>query len=685
MNLRRPGLWLGVASALLVILVVWADRHRDSPGPVSATHAQEPSLAGRGCEQCHGKGSEGMSAACASCHAEIATQIAAKRGFHGKLAGDPNRCETCHLEHRGRDFPLVGAQSFALAGVPERKAYAHAGLDFHLTGRHASLACADCHKEADATVLAKGSKRFLGLDQACARCHEDVHKGKLPDCASCHGEEHPFAKVANFVHTTKFPLTDAHAKPGCTDCHAKDSAHAIEAVPGKPVRACEDCHASPHAPGFLAASARALGKKPAAACVDCHPATHASFAGSEALLTKAQHAASGFALDPPHDQLACEACHAKAHAKFREAYPGRKPDDCAACHADPHAGQFAKGPFTAKGCLACHDRHRFEPSTFDLAAHAKTAFPLTDSHAAVPCARCHADTQPVPGQPGKTARVFHGTQSACKACHPDAHQGFFDRPGLLARAERANGCAACHGSATFSAVASFDHAARTGFALEGAHARAGCETCHVPLAKPDASDRRFGRAVVGVTPASCHVCHADLHRGAFDRPGAPASVEGRVDCARCHTTDSFKNTKERFDHALWTGYALDGAHAKLECASCHESSRPAGAAARTLAPAKGTDCAACHADPHVGQFAVGGRTDCARCHTAAESFQRIVFDHDRDSRFRLDEGHRKLACGACHLRVPLDGGESAVRYKPLGTGCGDCHEPGRSAGGRRPR
>ncbi len=487
MKLRRPGLWLGIASALLVTLLVWSDRRRDSPGPVSATHAQDPSLAERGCERCHGRGSESMTSACATCHTDIGAEIREKKGFHGRLAADPDACEACHLEHHGRDFPLVGAQSFARAGVADRNAYDHAGLEFKLSGRHAKLACTDCHKEAEATVLAKGAKRFLGLDQACASCHEDVHGGKLPDCAACHGEEHPFAKVASFVHTTAFALTGAHARPACTDCHPKGSAHAIETDKTAVSRACEDCHASPHAKAFLTA----------AACVDCHPTTHASFAVAQAILTKKQHAASGFALVAPHDNVSCDACHKVPHANFREAYPGRSPDDCRSCHADPHAGQFAKGLFAGEGCLACHERTRFEPTTFDLAAHARTAFPLTGSHAAVPCSGCHANS-------AKGIRAFHGTETACRACH---------------------------------------------------------------------------------------------------------------------------------------------------------------------------------ADPHVGQFAAGVRTDCARCHTSAESFERIAFDHDRDSRFHLDEGHKRLACAACHVRVPLEGGESAVRYKPLGMNCADCHEPG----GRRPR
>jgi hypothetical protein len=690
-RLRRPGMWLGLASALLVVAVVWSDRRRITPGAVSAVHARDPALAGAGCERCHGQGTGDKAWACTTCHEDIGAEVSERKGFHGKIASDPRNCAACHLEHHGPGFPLVGPQSFALAGVPERDRYDHAGLAFHLSGRHASLSCRECHKQADATLLPEGTKRFLGLAEACAGCHEDVHGGKLPDCATCHGQEHPFAKVANFTHTASFPLTGAHAAPGCLDCHPKGGPHAVEmvasgrAVPESPApknRACADCHESPHSPVFLAAAAKERGVDKNAACADCHPTSHTSFAGSQAVLTRAQHAATGFPLDAPHDKVSCEACHPTPRASFQEAYPGRKADDCRSCHADPHAGQFAQGRFAGQGCLACHARHAFEPAAFGLAAHAKTRFPLTGSHAGVPCARCHAETLPLPGQPGKLVRAFHGTSTACARCHLDAHKGFFDRQGFLSDAERARGCVLCHTSGSFAALAApFDHARRTGFALEGAHAREDCAVCHPSSRKPDVLDRSFGRAKPGVAAASCHVCHADPHRGAFDRPGEPQIVQGRTDCARCHTTESFEDTRGRFDHKLWTGYALDGAHAKLSCESCHAVSSTSGAGARVLAPARGTDCAACHDDPHVGQFTQGGRTDCTRCHTTADTFQKVLFDHDTGSRFHLDEGHRKLACSACHVPFIVEGGGMAVRYKPLGTVCGDCHD----ARGSRPR
>jgi hypothetical protein len=53
----------------------------------------------------------------------------------------------------------------------------------------------------------------------------------------------------------------------------------------------------------------------------------------------------------------------------------------------------------------------------------------------------------------------------------------------------------------------------------------------------------------------------------------------------------------------------------------------------------------------------------------------------------LDDEHAGLACSACHKPQPVRGWGTAVRYKPLGTVCGDCHDPrgptGRSRGNRR--
>ncbi|MFN0008659.1 MAG: cytochrome c3 family protein [Planctomycetota bacterium] len=653
MRLRSPALWLGAISAVLVIGFVWTDRDRISPGSVSPVHARDAELAGTGCERCHGSESETMADACADCHRDVTDGIAQDQGFHAHMESDADACGTCHIEHHGAELPLVSARSFSLAGFEERDTYDHRGLAYSLSGRHRELACKDCHRNADIELLPQGEKRFLGLAQGCTACHEDVHGGKLADCASCHGQEHPFAQVAEFVHPPAFRLEGAHAGHTCWTCHPKGSEFAIENPVPRP-RACMDCHASPHGDAFRAAAGTS--------CEDCHPAVRGGFTPEQSRLTPAQHAWTGFPLDAPHDRASCESCHPRDAASFANAHPGRDASDCRACHADPHLGQFDRGAFAGGGCLVCHDRLAFEPPAFGLELHARTGFALTGSHAAVPCASCHAVREP--------ATRFDQAPTKCEGCHADAHDGFFDR--------RAQGCAECHGTASFSAIpADFHHGDATGFELEGAHARAECAECHAPSPRPDERGRTFGFAHAPLPGQSCSVCHADPHAGAFDDPGDPRELDGREDCARCHTVDAFHPTRARFDHAAWTGFELAGAHAELGCEQCHAPSATPG----RFTQARGTECSSCHADPHVGQFALAGATDCARCHAASGPFRNAVFDHQRDSRFRLDEGHRDLACSACHKPFPAGNGTSAIRYKPLGTSCGDCHD----ARGRSPR
>ncbi|MBS2026080.1 MAG: hypothetical protein JST92_27080, partial [Deltaproteobacteria bacterium] len=94
--------------------------------------------------------------------------------------------------------------------------------------------------------------------------------------------------------------------------------------------------------------------------------------------------------------------------------------------------------------------------------------------------------------------------TACATCHADPHAGQF-------AAERS--CEACHGFERW-APERFVHAAPfTNFTLDGKHAEAACEKCHVPVATAAGLEvRRFKG-----TPSSCEGCHQDPHHGAFQR------------------------------------------------------------------------------------------------------------------------------------------------------------------------
>lgn len=658
-------------AAVLWLLVLQVDAV--SPGTLSAAHMQVPELEGRkSCVHCHGKGEVAMADACAECHEEVDQDILAGTGFHGTLGdADIRDCARCHGEHAGSDFPLVSRRSFGLAGFAQREDYDHEELDFRLQGRHAQLTCADCHTNADVVFLAQGTTRFLGLEQGCQNCHEDAHEGRIVRaCAECHGQEHPFALVASFEHEA-FESECAHSAVTCVQCHAPGGAHDCELLSSATApdcaRTCQACHESPHSEPFLVAADTLADVAPGQSCASCHTESLGTFAGHLETTPPALHLASGFALERPHDGLACEACHMALdgdETRFSLQVPARSADDCRVCHGDPHGGQFAESAFGVGECLTCHDRERFEPSNFGPDQHQRSDFPLVESHQAVACVRCH-----VPSADGSPRR-FEGLDTTCSACHADAHRGFFDV------FDNPEGCARCHEPTLFSEYheEAFDHGGWTEFVLDGAHARAECEACHVPTARPDENGRTFGMvsAVFGDSPERCETCHQDVHEGRFERQSVPATIDGAEGCARCHTTETFSTPRQdTFDHERMTGYPIADFHADVECTKCHVPSAKPDAKGRTFGKA-GTRCADCHIDPHVAQFAVAGVTDCARCHQDAGG---LAFDHQRDSRFALDEVHAKLECAVCHVPWPLPGGGEAVRYKPLGIECADCHDP----------
>lgn len=696
------------ALSLLAVLsfVFWDTARAKAPGPLHGSHANVPDLAGSaGCVKCHGETSQDMNRACLSCHEPIAEQMQRKRGLHGDEKATGQSCSVCHVEHTNMVVALVSEKTFRLAGVTHRDAYDHGHVhDWNLTGKHTEASCSECHPNAHADSLARGEKRFLGLALACQSCHDDPHRGDFgKDCASCHGQQHAFKEVAEFGHTGLFPLEGGHADRTCQACHAEGGVHSVgqllqarnalddaleaglatsrmlaarpsekstpkpernppqrrkvDRQPGAPVvaagdrdvrknrplnqdaeqadpalpvdpalvamkvRACVDCHDSPHRNGFVELAVKLSKREVADTCTLCHRSEHESFVGPTVEMTKSRHAATGFKLDKPHDQQDCQACHAefgkrkpldegpRFRAEFRKLFPGRQQSDCAACHKDPHAGQFDRS-FSKGRCITCHASSHFMPAAFGIAEHSKSRFPLTGAHGAVSCDRCH----------DKATAVADQNQGPEK------------------------------------------------------------------WAAPAAAGEPVRRFVP--TPTACAACHKDVHQGRFDMPDKPSKIRGKVGCARCHDTASFNEVKwTAADHALWTGYALKGSHAKATCAQCHKPkpqrrALQAGPVARadvkdvvfisTFAVAS-TECASCHADPHLGQFRLRGTNDCSRCHTDTSSFKKTVFDHNKHARFKLDSTHGKVACAECHKSITLRSGLSVVRYVPLGRRCQDCH------------
>lgn len=148
--------------------------------------------------------------ACVKCHTKPPLQAALKFDCCAACHRDPHRaafkqdCSSCHNE-----------TGFG------RGTFDHAtGTRFPLTGAHAPLTCATCHKNA--TAARAGAARvvdFRGLSSACASCHTDVHKAELGKaCEACHTTAS--FTVASFSHPRRPEFfadsTRALRAPGAT-------------------------------------------------------------------------------------------------------------------------------------------------------------------------------------------------------------------------------------------------------------------------------------------------------------------------------------------------------------------------------------------------------------------------------------------------------------------------------------
>lgn len=633
--------------------------------------------------------------ACRDCHPDAELELLPKD--HRRFLGRTQDCESCHEDpHRGRmrrGCAECHGQSLPFAQVAT---FAH-DPRFPLTGGHAGQACTACHPKEDLYSVEE-------LDRAapperwrrCADCHDSPHapafvtaaaragvQADADSCAACHPIDGPSFAAAPLTAAqhawSGFALAPPHAKVSCEECHPARTSNTTWAsrFPGRSERDCAGCHTDPHRGQF------AGGPFAAAGCLGCHAETTwkpPSFGVDE-------HDRATFALTGAHRRADCADCHLDPPPAAPRRFAGT-PGRCEDCHDDAHRGAFvALAPTAPAGgtCAGCHGAEAFAPARPGSFEHGvATGFPLAGAHARGECAACHPalpEADPLGRRLAFVADRVTGDPRACASCHEDVHRGAFDRPGQPAAVDGRRGCARCHDEESFGVLpaAVFDHGAWTDFALTGSHLQSACAVCHGRDLDATPGQRSLGLVaeLFPGDPARCVTCHPDPHDGRFDRPGLPAVVAERADCARCHQPISFRALVDPpFDHARWASFPLREAHDRAACDACHAPLPRAGPDGRRHAFAAGESCADCHADPHVGQFALGGRTDCARCHGEA-AFEPARFDHQTDSRFPLDPTHARLDCARCHQPWPLAGGGSAIRYKPLGTRCQDCHGFGR--------
>jgi hypothetical protein len=398
------------------------------------------------------------------------------------------------------------------------------------------------------------------------------------------------------------------------------------------------------------------------------------------------HGKTGWPLVGKHQPVACLTCHEKrfitvpAIVTLLKKYPDTPtmlgtPRTCANCHFDEHRGQLKKG------CDTCHKETGWSP--VPLFNHNKTVYPLKGKHAAVACAKCHpvekdtetaADVFPKPFSTS-FARYAPVAHQSCLDCHADVHKGAFGPR-----------CESCHVVEGWLIIKNGpkerEFHEKTQFPLRGAHITVACGACHGPFPGEPAKFK-------GLPFANCSDCHPDGHEGQLVKLTGDSKVPG---CDRCHTVQVFQPaTFDVKDHDK-TSYPLTGAHAAVACSACHTHEAKLvnriPPIVRTLLkrrhrqelfsqalltlPGANDRCESCHQDPHGGQFKKGSKLKpCASCHEVA-SWSKLVFDHNRDTRYPLTGKHAEAPCQGCH---PVDAGKTVatVRYAPLETACGKCH------------
>lgn len=601
-----------------------------SPGPLARAHKDQEGATH--CTTCHKLGGEPMFK-CLDCHGEIAARLAAHKGLHtsyGLQPGTSQGCVKCHSDHNGVDFAIVkwDQKNFDHKQTGYILQGKHAGVECKKCHTPEHIA----PNERGLIKIKDLSRTFIGIPETCATCHKDPHSGRLgPNCATCHNFD-DWKKVAGtFDHTkTRYPLTGQHAPVKCEQCHTPGPDNQPRYI-GLPFGKCDDCHKDPHHGSFKQTCASChttggwkkitaglkenfdhsktkyplLGKHqtvecvschtngdfkkelPFAKCADCHKDAHnGQFAkrtdGGEcsschdvtgwkpSKFDVKAHADTQYPLQGKHAKLECATCHIP---KGKDTLYKVKFAACLDCHKDEHQTQFAAAPW-ANACEKCHSVEGFKPSSFALAKHKQTRFPLTNGHLAVLCSDCHKpastfeaavllpasaaaaqNATPEPPAYGTTA-VYHFQELSCVACHKDPHRAQFAERMKARRADGTPvGCEACHSTKTWKDLSRFDHA-QTKFALVGAHKAVTCIDCH----KPPNLETSLTNVDFTQTPLKCEECHADIHGRQF------AKAEGITPCADCHNTAKWKPSL--FNHEK-TAFSLKGAHMNVRCGACH--------------------------------------------------------------------------------------------------------------------
>ncbi len=187
-------------------------------------------------------------------------------------------------------------------------------------------------------------------------------------------------------------------------------------------------------------------------CGECHSSL--SWAGG-----RFDHDKTEFKLTGAHAAVTCNACHVGGRYQST-------PKSCVGCHATDDEHRGSRGA----DCGKCHVTKEWKTAKFD---HLKeTGYELLGVHAQVDCLACH-----------RSGNYKDKIPKDCNGCHraDDAHAARFGAK-----------CEDCHDNERWQPV-TYDHAAKTKFALVGAHAKIDCHVCHTAVAATQKLGHRLRR------------------------------------------------------------------------------------------------------------------------------------------------------------------------------------------------
>ncbi|MCX6170991.1 MAG: cytochrome c3 family protein [Ignavibacteriales bacterium] len=554
---------------------------------------------------------------------------------------------------------------------PAKILFRHSETGFELKGQHQIVKCTACHES-----LVFSDKK--GKDN-CSDCHTDIHENTVgKNCVRCHDSRTWIIENIIDLHRMgKFPLLGNHAKADCQQCHRLASSLKFEPLGIR----CYDCHAATYAatknPSHIKAnystdcqqchnftsfswSATSVthdffpltGAHNIANCFTCH--SQGSYKGLSQDCYTCHQTNYEFVPSPNHMKLNfskdCKQCHTISAGSWKPAsfvnhdlvYPllgahNLIRNDCMKCHSmgynqtarqcvschqqnyDATVNPNHKSAQFSTDCTTCHSQTGWKPSTFD---HDNKYFPIySGNHGGKwnTCSDCHTNQS--------NFKVFE-----CINCHEHAKTDMDSKhSGVNGYAYQSNVCYTCHPRG--SKDGGINHSL-TNFPLIGAHTTVACSQCH--------------QTSYAGTPTQCVSCHLNNFASAPNH----SAQNYPQDCKQCHSPANWKQIS--FNHTS-TNFLLLGAHATVNCSSCH-TTKLAGTSKL---------CYSCHqskytsAPNHVSQ---GYPQTCEQCHNTTD-WKSVTFNH-ATTKFPLVGSHTTVQCNSCHTSV----------FAGTPTLCYSCHQ-----------